>query len=108
MPFHPLPSLSPIVLFGQPRFWLFQRHTSRPDVLPLSRMPFRKLRARHQSPSFPWSTDHALSSTSAPHHLGSSLNPPRGDSSRRPRLMSDMGMFQQSAAIFGHTSSKMK
>jgi len=77
-PFRSWPSLSPIALFGQPLFSLSRRQTSFRDVLSPSRMLLRKLRALHQSPSFPCSTDHVLSSTFALHHPGSSLNPPRG------------------------------
>ena len=81
--FRSLLSLSPSVLSGQRQFWLFPQRTFCPEVLSLSRMPLRKLTALHQSPSFPCSADHALSSTPESHHLGSSLNPPRGDCSRR-------------------------
>src|SRR5208283_3543006 len=49
------PSLSPSVLPGQPRLWLFQRRSARLEVLSRSRMSLRKLIALHQSPSVPCS-----------------------------------------------------
>jgi hypothetical protein len=93
--FRLLPSLSPSVLSVQRRFGLFQRQTSCPAVLSRFRMPLRKLTALHQSPRLPCSIDHALSSTSALRHLGSSLNPPRGDCSRRSWWMSQMEISRQ-------------
>ena len=82
----------------QPLFWLSQRQIYFRDVLSPSRMPLRKLRALHSPPSFPCSTDHALSSTSALHRpAGSSLNPPRGDCSRADAVIECWEMLLQLA-----------
>ena len=95
LPFRSEPSLSPSGLSGQQRFWLFQRRISCGESLSRLHMPLRKLTALPQSHSFLCSTAPALSLTSARLHLGSSLNPPRGDCSRRARLMSVIEMLGQ-------------
>jgi hypothetical protein len=96
LPPGPLPSLSPSVFSGQPRFLLFQQQTPGPDALSLSRMPLRKLRALHRPPSSSCSADHALSSTSALRHLGSSFeSPSRGIVAGRLCALSEMAIYRQ-------------